>query len=110
MNRPGSMKDLFGDVPYVLPTPPAPRAFDGETYDANRDHDRLKGQLYRVFELMKDERWRTLESISRNTGGSEASVSARLRDLRKAKYGGHAVERRHTVGGLWEYRLIKAVD
>jgi hypothetical protein len=105
MNRPTSMKDLFGDTPFALPQPPVERAFDGDTYEPDRDHERLSGQLQRVYELMRDEHWRTLEAISRNTGGTEASVSARLRDLRKDKYGAHVVERRHVVGGLWEYKM-----
>ena len=102
----GGMKDLFGDRSYSLPTPPEKVAFDGETYKADRDHARLKGQLDHVFELMKDERWRTLHDILEVVGGSEAAISARLRDLRKAKYGGHTVERSHRVGGIWEYRVL----
>ena len=98
-----SMKDLLGDTPFPSPSPAL--AFDGVTYDAPRDHERLKGQLQSVFELMKDERWRTLETIKGLCGGSDASVSARLRDLRKTKYGSHQVDRRHRVGGIWEYRV-----
>lgn len=92
-----SMKDLIGDTPYP--------AFDGATYDAERDHVRLKGQLGRVYNLMKDGRWRLLCEINLWAGDSEASVSARLRDLRKPKFGSHTVERRHVEGGLWQYRL-----
>ena len=70
--------------------------FDGETYDAEADLDRLSGQLLKVFSLMRDGQWRTLEEISIQIGkpGSHASVSARLRDLRKPKFGCHEVERR----------------
>ncbi len=101
----GSMKDLLGDVPFELPKPPESTAFDGKTYDPKRDHTRLDGQLGRVFRLMTDEKWRTLREIARHVGGSEAAVSARLRDLRKEKYGSLEVERRHLDKGLWEYRL-----
>lgn len=37
---------------------------------------------------------------------SEAGVSARIRDLRKAQYGGHTIERRKN-GSLWEYKLVR---
>lgn len=99
----GSMKDLFGDLP--LPDPPPRKAFDGVTYQPERDHERLKGQLGRVFNLMKDGRWRTLDGIAEYVKGSPAGVSARLRDFRKAKYGSRTVERRHIGHGRFQYRL-----
>lgn len=100
-------RDLFTEVqetalPNVLPS----RAFDGETYAPKRDHARLKSQLQRVFELMKDGNWRTLAQISEVVGGSEASVSSRLRDTRKIKYGAHHVSRRHVGSGLYRYKLV----
>jgi len=84
-------------------------AFDGETYEAKHDFDRLKGQLQRVFRIMKDGQWRSLSHLALVAGVSEASVSARLRDLRKDKFGGHQVERKRYEGGLWLYRLIVRV-
>lgn len=36
---------------------------------------------------------------------SEASISARLRDLRKPNFGGYTVERRRVEGGFYEYRV-----
>lgn len=83
--------------------------FDGATFDPETDCARLMSLLARVESLMRDGQWRTLSEISRITCGSEASVSARLRDLRKEKFGGHIVERRRRgppEAGLWEYRLI----
>ncbi len=63
-----------------------PAFFDGETYDAKLDQKRLSGQLGKVYDVMKDGRWRTLNEIGTATGvGSEAAISARLRDLRKAR-------------------------
>jgi hypothetical protein len=97
----GSMKDLLGDQPYVAPH----AAFDGKTYEPGKDHARLGGQLLAVFELMQDGAWRTLAEISAVVGGSEAAVSARLRDLRKEKYGAHEVDRQRIEAGLWKYRL-----
>src|SRR5688500_11391558 len=84
----------------------APR-FDGASFDPVFDADRLTRQLGRVFELMGDAQWRTLDDIRTFAGGSEAGVSARLRDLRKVKFGGYQVERRRRrTGGTWEYRLL----
>jgi hypothetical protein len=82
---------------------------DGATYSPTDDKPRLNAQTLRVFDLMKDGRWRTLREISTATGDGEASVSARLRDLRKDKFGGFVVERRH-IGerstGWFEYRVL----
>lgn len=88
-----------------LPLPLPRRAFDGETYDAQRDHERLTGQLHRVLTIMRDGNWRTLQQIATVAAGTEPSVSARLRDLRKPKYGSHTIERRHVSSGLWQYRM-----
>ena len=97
------MKDLFGHEPKPMPR----KAFDGKTYEPTRDYVRLSGQLERVFELMKDGRWRALYEIKVAIGsGSEAAVSARLRDLRKQKYGAHTVERMNIENGWFKYRLI----
>jgi hypothetical protein len=81
-------------------TPPEPK---GETFDRERDGKRLNAQCKRVFDAMRFGDWRTLSSLALVTGDPEASVSARLRDLRKA---GHTVERRYVERGLHEYRLL----
>jgi hypothetical protein len=94
------MRDLFG---HELPMPE--KAFDGRTYEPERDYVRLSGQLKRVFEFMQDGNWRSLDHIVLHTGGTTASVSARLRDLRKVKYGAFKVERRHVKEGLFLYRV-----
>jgi hypothetical protein len=92
--------------------PPVPeRKFDGETYDAARDHDRLTGQLLAVFEAMKDGKWRSLSDIKARIGkGSEAAISARLRDLRKGRFGCHTVERVNEGAGLWLYQLVPKTE
>jgi len=83
--------------------------FDGETFDAERDGSRLKHQLEAVRTLMLDGEWRTLSEISKLTKDyPEASVSARLRDLRKAKFGGFTVDREYVEKGLWRYRVTAA--
>ncbi len=81
--------------------------FDGSTYSHARDFTRLNGLLEQVRDLMSDGKWRTLPQITEAIGAtSDASVSARLRDLRKAKFGGYQVERRYVVAGIWEYRVL----
>lgn len=79
----------------------------GETYDPALDRDRLGRQSLRVQSLMADGAWRTLAEISTLTGDPEASVSARLRDLRRA---GWTVDRRRVgdpKAGLWQYRASR---
>lgn len=83
--------------------------FGGMTVEACFDEKRLLGQSKRVFGLMCDGVWRTLGEIQMVTGDPQASVSARLRDFRKARFGGHCVDRRRRGDesrGLWEYRLV----
>jgi hypothetical protein len=82
--------------------------FAGSDYDKNLDKKRLTGQLLRVFELMKDGRWRTLQEIADLTHDPAASVSAQLRHLRKEHFGGHVVNKRargERSHGLFEYQL-----
>lgn len=83
----------------------APRR-DGSTYDHERDGKRLAAQHGRIFDVMKDGRWRTLSAIALATGDPEASISARLRDLRKPKFGAHTVSREYLGDGLFQYRLL----
>jgi len=90
----------------TLPTT-APR-FDGPVYDPALDDDRLRRQLGRVSNLMRDGRWRTLYEIAETTGDPQTSISAQIRHLRKPRFGGYIAEkrRRTTQGGTWEYRLL----
>ena len=46
--------------------------FDGSDYVPERDNPRLKGQLLRVWQEVKDGRWKTLRSIAVATGDPEA--------------------------------------
>lgn len=82
--------------------------FDGPDLE-KEDHVRLAGQILAIFSVMQDRTWRTLAEIARVTGAPEASASAQLRHLRKARFGGHTVERRRRGAGLYEYRLIENV-
>jgi len=96
---------MFPGVQLELTQAPAPD-FDGETYSHDRDHERLARQQSAVFETMLAGRWLTLKELALLAGAPEASVSARLRDLRKSRFGGHVVERRYVRKGLYEYRLV----
>lgn len=108
-----SQPTLF-DVPVNIGMPKnigrTPAAFDGETIDGALDGARLERLLDRVRDYMLSGEWRTLADIQAACGGTEASVSARLRDLRKDRFGGHQVDRRRVPGtdprsGLWHYRV-----
>lgn len=97
--------------------------FDGVTAVAELDQKRLTGQMRRVFDVMEDGKWRTLEEIRATSfvrglhvrdgdahNDSEAAISARLRDLRKSRFGGFTVDRRRRGdpgSGLFEYRVTK---
>ena len=83
--------------------------FNGSNYRPELDYIRLTGQIERVFNLMKDERWRTLREISDQTKDPEASVSAQLRHLRKVRFGSHTIVKKRRglpENGLFEYKLI----
>jgi hypothetical protein len=81
--------------------------FDGPVYDPAVDQARLTKQLGRVFGLMRDGCWRSLQDIVDATGDPHASISAQLRHLRKPRFGGYTVEKRRRTAtcGTWEYRL-----
>lgn len=107
-------RDLFqgADVyrpPERIAVPLRPHAH-GRTYQAEHDEARLSSQLARVRHLMRDGTWRTLRELGDEVRGSEASLSARLRDLRKPEYGGWVVERRRRgrpSSGLFEYKVSR---
>lgn len=64
-------------------------------------------QRERIFLLMRDGHWRTLDEIAAATYSPAASVSAQLRHLRKPKHGAHIVAKRHRGEGIFEYQLIE---
>lgn len=94
--------------------PPGNVGFDGETIDPLRDDARLNRQMGDVWHTLVDivPDWISLtqlqESIYSLNGHyhSEPGISARLRDLRKPKYGCWDVQRKPSGRrGLWLYRL-----
>jgi hypothetical protein len=107
---------MSGDQNQFDFTDPRPE-FDGATYDPAKDWKRLSTLLGKVWQCMsardpgedKSLGWWTLRELHLACGGSEASISARLRDFRKAKFGGHEVlRRRRAGGGTWEYAVLPA--
>ena len=90
-------------------TEPLPTLFDGITINDERDNGRLHAQLTEVRLLVTNmgRIWWTLGEIARATGYPEASISARLRDLRKPKFGSYNVERKYVERGIWAYRVTR---
>jgi len=83
--------------------------FDGAVYVPHYDKKRLTGQLERIFNLMKDGKFRTVNQIHDVLGYPQASISAQLRNLKKERYGGHGLEKQHVgdrANGLWEFKII----
>lgn len=80
--------------------------FNGADYDPGRDNRRLGPQLQRVKDFMSDGNWWSLEEIARGTNDPVTSVSAQLRHLRKKRFGGFTVERKHEGGGFYRYRVL----
>jgi hypothetical protein len=82
--------------------------FNGATYDRELDRKCLSKQMLIVYDLMQDKRFWTLRELAQATGYSQTSVSARLRDFRKEKFGSYLVESRRRgdpSDGIHEYRL-----
>lgn len=76
------------------------------------DRQRLAKQTEAVWTLMSDTQWRTLGEIRQalfqmGTVASEASISARLRELRGLQ---HQVDRKRIAQGLFAYRVHERFD
>lgn len=68
-----------------------------------------------VFEIMREGGWYMPYELCRfiqarhGMMASDASITARLRDLRKSAYGAHVIEKRIREGSrAYEYRLASA--
>lgn len=99
---PSNTADLLAGIGEL---PPPETRFKGDTYEAQHDCKRLTGQLAKVFAALSDGRWWCLSHLTEIAGGSEAGVSARIRDLRRPEFGSHRIERRRAGGGLFVYRM-----
>lgn len=80
--------------------------FDGSTYDSGLDQQRLSKQFETVKNIMLDGAWHTYSEIRDLTGFPTQSISARVRDLRKPRFGNYRVERERVEGGLYQYRIV----
>ena len=71
----------------------------------------LPTQLGAVKQVMADGNYRTLEEIAgivyllTGKKATEASIAARLRDLRKERFGGYKVDCVSVGTGLFKYRV-----
>lgn len=63
-------------------------------------------QRAEVWNCIRDQNWWTLYAIAERTGNPAQSVSARLRDFRKKRYGERNIERRYLGDGVFEYRWV----
>lgn len=85
--------------------------FSGSTYQPELDYTRLTNLAAAVKRLVIDGEWRTLGEIKEAIGfGGEASISARLRDLRNKH--GFCVQRRRRgepSAGLFEYKVTETL-
>lgn len=101
------MRDLFDAIDPPQVGGPGDTPFGGSTVGAV-DTPRLTAQLERVRAVMAGGDWWTPEQLEAATGDRWASISARLRDFRKAMHGGHTVERERVKdgGGTFRYRLL----
>lgn len=87
-------------------TPALQPSFDSGIALTQADQIRLTGQIARVLQvLINSGEWESVKDIAGTTGDPETSVSAQLRNLRKAKHGGYDV-RRKRVGNLSVYKLF----
>lgn len=81
--------------------------FDGRTYDHKRDHTRLRTALEAVHDCLRDgQRWTVYElrdGVRLRTGKNHEAITARIRDLRKLKFGGHDIRKTHTGHGVYAY-------
>ena len=82
--------------------------FDGSDYEPELDQSRLTGQIQKIYDLMKDGNWRTLEEIESQIDEPQSSISAQLRNLRKIRFGAHTINKQRRgdrTKGLFEYQL-----
>ena len=93
-----------------------PTSFDGPTFEPAEDRERLTAQLAHVRELMSDGAWWSIPQLADALwkSGRKATpqgISARIRDLRKARFGGRTVDRKRVnTAGDHKYRLVPEAE
>lgn len=80
---------------------------DRAAYDPEADKDRRRKQLGRVYSVLRDGLWHGLPELTERAGGLATSVSARIRDLRKPKFGGREIQARCFGRNVWKYRMAR---
>lgn len=80
--------------------------FKGQTYSPERDGQRLTRQYDVVLDYVLGNGWVTLGEIELALNFPQASISARLRDFRRA---GFKVERQYCQRGLHKYMITKEI-
>ena len=85
-----------------------PPSIDGASYNPAVDGSRLSKQFLDVWNCLKIGGWWSLADIESYTGHPQSSISARIRDFRKAKFGSHNTERKRAEKrkGTFVYRLV----
>jgi hypothetical protein len=83
----------------------------GNTYDHEQDGARLGQQQSDVWNVMRTGDWYSLYALAERTGHPPQSISARLRDFRKQRFGSHTVHRKRAglYRGTFVYRLVPRV-
>lgn len=83
--------------------------FDGRTFSEEKDGARLASHLTRVRDFLVTHQPAvfTLQEIAEACGGTEASCSARVRDLRKSRHGMYDVvsQRDASNPAIWRYGI-----
>jgi hypothetical protein len=62
------------------------------------EKEAAKKQRVRIWKIMCDWNWHTLAELEKITNDPQPSISARIRDFRKRKFGGH------------DYRIVQPAD
>ena len=84
----------------------------GGFFNEGLDGKRIRSQQIVIRDFMLAQgvnTWLTLQEINNKTGYPTASISAQLRHLKKAQFGGYTLnKRRRSLNevGSWEYQLL----
>lgn len=61
-----------------------------------------------LVRFMRSREWVTIAEVAQLLGYNDTGASARIRDLRKQRFGGHHIDRKSSgVPGCYLYRLAK---
>ncbi len=81
------------------------RLFDGVTIDPELDDGRLTTKVGKTYQAMRGGGGWKLSELAERIESTEAGASARIRDLRKPRWGGHVIEATRLPSNLWLYRM-----